>query len=93
MSDTKVDVLAVMDDTANFARCDNSWNGMDEADFQAARAAVAELIEAAKNYYTGYCQDEADEDDAAEDGGQDQQVGDAEPTQESSQDPVDRLED
>ena len=46
MSDTKVDVLAVMDDTANFARCDNSWNGMDEADFQAARAAVAELIEA-----------------------------------------------
>ena len=28
-----------------------------------ARAAIAELIDAAKNYYTGYCQDEADEDD------------------------------
>jgi len=44
MNSPNVDVLAVMDDTAVMARMDNDWNSFDEADFQKARAAVAELI-------------------------------------------------
>ena len=57
-----VDVLAVLDRfIAEYFDDDNV--AQDERDFKAARAAVAELIEATKNYYTGYCQDEADEDD------------------------------
>jgi hypothetical protein len=69
-----VDVLEVLDNTATMARFDNSWNSLDEADFQAARAAVADLIEAARDYREGtkchlsncvYCHDRSIRMDAA----------------------------
>lgn len=59
-----VDVLAVMDKAcelhANGAYADAWEVGLDG--IAEVRAAVAELIEAAHEYFTGYCVDEADDD-------------------------------
>lgn len=48
MNESKVNVLEVMDNTANFARCDNSWNSMDEAEFKDAKTVLVDLINASK---------------------------------------------